>query len=118
MVKQSIKHKLRIMVNPKNTRIGRGNTNSLLFYLDGRHRDVCCLIIFIISLYIFNILLISESQIRIKFLKKEIKSVNIKYLKIFKTRGAPGWLSQLSVRLWLRSGSRGLWVQAPHWALC
>ena len=32
--------------------------------------------------------------------------------------GAPGWLSRLSVRLRLRSWSRGLWVQAPHRALC
>ena len=32
--------------------------------------------------------------------------------------GEPGWLSRLSVRLWLRSWSLGLWVQAPRWALC
>ena len=32
--------------------------------------------------------------------------------------GAPGWLSQLSFRLWLRSQSHGLWVQAPHGAHC
>ena len=32
--------------------------------------------------------------------------------------GAPGWLSRLSVRLRLRSWSRGLWVRAPHRALC
>ena len=32
--------------------------------------------------------------------------------------GAPGWLSQLSVWLWLRSWSHGLWVKALHWALC
>ena len=31
--------------------------------------------------------------------------------------GAPGWLSQLSVRLQLRSWSHGLWVPAPHRAL-
>ena len=30
----------------------------------------------------------------------------------------PGWLSWLSVRFWLGSGSRGLWVQAPNLALC
>ena len=37
-----------------------------------------------------------------------------------KTRqpGAPGWLSRLSVRLRLRSWSRGWWVWAPHRALC
>ena len=32
--------------------------------------------------------------------------------------GTPGWLSQLSVWLWLRSWSHGSWVQAPCWALC
>ena len=32
--------------------------------------------------------------------------------------GAPGWLSWLSIRLWLESWSRGLWVWAPHWACC
>ena len=30
----------------------------------------------------------------------------------------PGWLSQLSLGLQLRSWSHGLWVGAPHWALC
>ena len=33
-------------------------------------------------------------------------------------QGAPGWLSRLSVWLWLRSWSHSLWVRAPHWALC
>ena len=39
---------------------------------------------------------------------------------IFKCQltGAPGWLSRLSVRLGLRSWSRGPWVQAPRRALC
>ena len=32
--------------------------------------------------------------------------------------GATGWLSQLSIWLWLRSWSRSLWVWAPHQALC
>ena len=32
--------------------------------------------------------------------------------------GAPGWLSWLRIRLWLRSWSHGLWVWALHWALC
>ena len=32
--------------------------------------------------------------------------------------GAPGWLSQLSIRLWLRSWSHSSWVWAPHRALC
>ena len=32
--------------------------------------------------------------------------------------GALGWLSWLSVRLWLTSWSRGLWVRAPRRALC
>ena len=35
-----------------------------------------------------------------------------------KPLGAPGWLSQLSVRLWFRSWSCGPWVWAPHQALC
>ena len=30
----------------------------------------------------------------------------------------PGWLSQLNVRLRLRSWSHGSWVRAPHQALC
>ena len=30
----------------------------------------------------------------------------------------PGWLSQLSVWLWVKSWSYGFWVLAPHWALC
>ena len=32
--------------------------------------------------------------------------------------GAPGWLSQLSIRLRLRSWSHGSWVRAPCRALC
>ena len=32
--------------------------------------------------------------------------------------GAPGWLSGLSVRLQLRSPSRGPWARAPRQALC
>ena len=32
--------------------------------------------------------------------------------------GAPGWFSQLSLRHRLKSWSHGLWVWAPHWALC
>ena len=32
-------------------------------------------------------------------------------------QGAPGWLSQLSVWLQLRSWSRSLWVQVPHQAV-
>ena len=32
--------------------------------------------------------------------------------------GAPGWFSWLSVQLWLRSWSHGLWVEALHRALC
>ena len=32
--------------------------------------------------------------------------------------GVPGWLSQLSVWLWLRSWSQYSWVQAPHQARC
>ena len=30
----------------------------------------------------------------------------------------PGWLSWLSIQVRLRSGSHGLWVRAPRWALC
>ena len=40
-------------------------------------------------------------------------------LKSFIWGGAPGWLSQLSVRFlrfWLRSWSHGSWVRALHWA--
>ena len=33
-------------------------------------------------------------------------------------KGAPGWLSRLSVRLQLRSWSHSLWVRAPRRALC
>ena len=46
------------------------------------------------------------------------------WVKLFYTLknsvGAPGWLSQLSIRLQLRSRSWScaLWVQAPSWALC
>ena len=32
--------------------------------------------------------------------------------------GAPGWLSWLSLRLWLRPWSHSLWVWAPCGALC
>ena len=39
------------------------------------------------------------------------------WLKL-KILGAPGWLSQLGVWLWLRSWSHGLWVRAPRRALC
>ena len=35
----------------------------------------------------------------------------MKYLK-----GEPGWLSRLSLWLWLRSWSHSSWAQAPHWA--
>ena len=34
------------------------------------------------------------------------------------SRGAPGWLRRLSVRLQPRSWSHGPWVRAPHRALC
>ena len=42
------------------------------------------------------------------------------WLFCFESRveGVPGWLSQLSVWLLLRSCSHGLWVWAPHQALC
>ena len=33
-------------------------------------------------------------------------------------KGAPGRLSRLSVQLWLRSRSHGLWVQTLHQPLC
>ena len=32
-------------------------------------------------------------------------------------KGVPGWLSQLSIQLRLRSWSHSSWVQAPRWAL-
>ena len=44
-----------------------------------------------------------------------LSKINIKKMQI---PGVPGWLSQLSVQLWLRSWSHGSWVQAPHRALC
>ena len=34
------------------------------------------------------------------------------------TKGVPGWLSRLSIQLWLRSWSHGPWVGAPRRALC
>ena len=37
---------------------------------------------------------------------------------LWKYQGAPGWLRQLGVLLWLRSRSHGLWVWAPGWAVC
>ena len=39
-------------------------------------------------------------------------------LKNIEKKEEPGWLSQLSVQLWLRSWSHGSWVQAPCRALC
>ena len=39
-------------------------------------------------------------------------------LRIYRLLGAPGWLSRLSVRLWLGSRSHGSWVRAPRRALC
>ena len=48
------------------------------------------------------------------FLKSSI--YNIIFLNIFSTR-APEWLSQLSIRLRLRSWPHGLWVWTPHWSL-
>ena len=56
-----------------------------------------------------------------KNLRGLLKEVNEKiYLNNIKAQwmGAPGWLSQLSFWLQLRSWSHGLWVQAPHQALC
>ena len=42
----------------------------------------------------------------------------IRTLRIHGRVGSPGWLSQLSVWLWLRSCSHGSWVQALCRALC
>ena len=39
-------------------------------------------------------------------------------LKSFTKRGAPGWLSGLSLCLQLRSWSQGSWDRVPHRALC
>ena len=47
----------------------------------------------------------------------ELKSKHINRLRM-RINGAPGWLSRLSVQLRLRLWSRGLWVRAPHLALC
>ena len=40
------------------------------------------------------------------------------WIKIPSATRAPGWLSQLSIRLQLRSWSHGSWVRAPHQAHC
>ena len=49
------------------------------------------------------------------------KPINVIYLiNILKDKrgGTPGWLSQLSIRLRLRSWSHSLWVRAPCQAVC
>ena len=45
-------------------------------------------------------------------------SLKSKKKKKKKKMGAPGWPSRLSIRLWLRSWSHGLWVRALRRALC
>ena len=52
-------------------------------------------------------------------------NLTVTWLRLSKTHGrysiypgAPGWLSQLSLRLQLRSWSHSSWVWAPHQALC
>ena len=49
-----------------------------------------------------------------------LRALTLSLSKINKTlkRGAPGWLSRLSIWLWFRSWSHGSWVWAPHRALC
>ena len=49
----------------------------------------------------------------------QISCVLLFHISLFRiSPGAPGWLSQLSVRLQLRSWSYGSWVRAPPRALC
>ena len=45
-----------------------------------------------------------------------ILTCNVFLNRHLKIKEAPGWLSQLSVRLWFRSWSLGLWIPAPHQA--
>ena len=54
------------------------------------------------------------------FFKSSISYIKIngKHVKDLNIVGAPGWLSQLSGWLRLRSWSHGSWVWAPRWALC
>ena len=41
-----------------------------------------------------------------------------KILEVLNLQGVPGWLSQLSIQLPLRSCSQGSWFQGPHQAPC
>ena len=47
--------------------------------------------------------------------KEEVCTFNFKKNFVL---GVPEWLSELNIRLQLRSRSNGLWVQAPPRALC
>ena len=55
---------------------------------------------------------LSKTNKHFKKLKKE-KDFHLKWILC----GAPGWLSRLSVQLWLRLRYRGSWIQALRWAL-
>ena len=56
--------------------------------------------------------LCAYSPNKVCFLTQTIISFKV-YLIVL---AAPGWLSQLSIRLWLRSWSHSSWVQALHQA--
>ena len=66
----------------------------------------------------FAILAVPEKEFDCLVLHMEIRRYSKENcFKIFYF-GAPGWLGRLSVRLRLRSWSRGPWVWAPRRALC
>ena len=63
-----------------------------------------------------------EHPCLIKILEKVgIEGTYLNFIKAIyekPTAGAPGWLTRLSIRLWLRSWSHGSWVRASCQALC
>uniref|UniRef100_A0A673T7J5 SRCR domain-containing protein n=1 Tax=Suricata suricatta TaxID=37032 RepID=A0A673T7J5_SURSU len=46
------------------------------------------------------------------------ENVGLSVQKLLRISGAPGWLSRVSIRLWLRSRSHSSWVRYPCRALC
>ena len=59
-----------------------------------------------------------NSQLKPRKIFYKFKWRTLKVITKFHTFRAPGWLSLVSVWLWLRSWSHSSWVQVPHWALC
>ena len=57
-----------------------------------------------------------ENSLYYKTEKPKVENSDI-VIQITFSLVTPGCLSQLCVRLWLRSWSYSLWVWAPHWAL-